>query len=207
MGIDDGGESVDGGEGTSRRYSFGSYQFCDGESAIHFLGKRIINTHIRQPRTGTSLIPRRPIWAGSRLGRCCHACGRTEHGIIAIVVVSVRILVASGGRGDGERLEVEEWRRVGIHGRTSVYRSESWSLLVAGWSLEEEEYTAWRREGVSRREEQRRRTRKQTLAPTITFLPFYHIYPEVNFDPYCLFGQFAHCRQPSVYAYIARYSP
>lgn len=36
---------------------------------------------------------------------------------------------------------------------------------------------------MSRREEQRRRTRKQTLAPTITFLPFYHIYPEVNSDP------------------------
>lgn len=36
---------------------------------------------------------------------------------------------------------------------------------------------------MSRREEQRRRTRKQTLAHTITFLPFYHIYPEVNSDP------------------------
>lgn len=132
MGIDDGGEIVDGGEGTSRRYSFGSYQFCDGKSAIHFLGKRIINTHIRQPRTGTSLIPRRPIWAGSRLGGGCHACGRTEHGIIAIVVVSVRVLVASGGRGDGEGLEVEEWRRVGIHGGISVYRSESWVVTRGG---------------------------------------------------------------------------
>lgn len=33
MGMEEGGESVEGGEGTSRRYSFGSYQFC-GVSAI-----------------------------------------------------------------------------------------------------------------------------------------------------------------------------
>lgn len=68
MGMEEGGESVEGGEGTSRRYSFGSYQFC-GVSAI-VAGEKHGCSHSASRSGSFSCSPRTSLgWqrAGARL--------------------------------------------------------------------------------------------------------------------------------------------
>lgn len=82
------------------------------------------------------------------------------------------------------------------------------SLLVEGWSLEDEEYTASRRERRVAKRRAASTNAKTNISSHHYFpAPFITFIPRLNPTLYRLFGQFAHCRQPSLYAYIARYSP
>lgn len=108
MGAEEGGERVGGGEGTSGRYSWGSYQFWACQRASG--GGR--GAHIRQARAGAALVRGGPVWAGG---------GGAEHGVVA---VGGRV----GGRGDGERLEAEEGGGVRVHGGGRY----SWRGSLAG---------------------------------------------------------------------------
>lgn len=89
---------------------------------------RSTDAHIRQAGAGASLVRRGPVWAGSGLGRGCHACGRPEHCVVAVGAAGGRVRVAGGRGGEGEGLEGEEGRGAGVHGGGCTQRS----LLVAG---------------------------------------------------------------------------